>query len=260
MVSVKEAIRVVAATLDYPMSPLKQRSIKSAIFGLFGPYRERHPLPQYVRALDAVSFSVRPGERVGIIGRNGSGKSTLLRAIAGIYPITSGTISVDGTIQGMFDIGLGFEPEATGRENILYRGLVMGLSPTEVREREEGIVRFADLGDFIDFPVRTYSSGMVVRLAFSISTYLQGDILLLDEMLAAGDASFIEKAAARMNSLVDSASVVLLVSHSMATIRRVCPRCIWLDKGKIIFDGDSESATRMYEEGSIASVSHLEEA
>ena len=180
----------------------------------------------------------------------GSGKSTILRALAGIYPTSGGSIEIDGTIQGMFDIGLGFEHEATGRENITYRGLVMGLSPAQVMEREEEIISFADIGEFIDYPVRTYSTGMIVRLAFAISTYLQGDILLLDEMLSAGDARFNDKAAARMESLVDSASVVVLVSHSMETIRRVCPRCIWLNKGKVLLDGDSAAVTKVYEESS----------
>jgi lipopolysaccharide transport system ATP-binding protein len=231
-------VRVVNATLDYPLGPLTRASLKSHLFGLLGQKDRKRITTEYVRALDGISFSVGYGDRLGVIGKNGSGKSTLLRALAGVFPLSGGEIHITGTVQGMFDIGLGFEPEATGRENILYRGLVMGMSPQQIRDREAEIVEFADIGGFIDLPVRTYSSGMSVRLAFAISTYLQGDILLLDEMLGAGDAAFQAKAAARMQSIVQSAGALVLVSHDMGVIRSVCNRVIWLDSGKIIAEGD----------------------
>lgn len=232
-------------TLDYPLGPVTRRSIKQQLFSLFGGGREAEP-PGNIRALNGVSFEIASGERVGIIGTNGSGKSTLLRAMAGVYPITGGQLIVRGAIQGMFDINLGFELEATGFENILYRGLVMGLSPTQIRARQDEIIEFAELGDFIHLPVRTYSSGMAVRLAFAISTYLQGNVLLLDEMLGAGDAAFQVKAAARMRNLVHSAEILVLVSHDIATIRNVCTRTIWLSAGKVMMDGDTTEVTTAY--------------
>lgn len=243
-------LSVRSAVLDYPIGPVSRASIKTALFSTVG-FKEKRPSSfEYVRALNGISFDVSAGERIGIIGRNGSGKSTLLRALAGIYPITSGLIQIRGRVQGMFDIGLGFEPEATGRENIRYRGLVMGLSPREIAAREPEIIEFAAIGDFIDLPVRTYSTGMGVRLAFAISTYLQGDILLLDEMLGAGDASFQAKAQARMKGLLSSANIVVLVSHSMEAIQEVCPRTIWLDRGRIRADGPSAEVVAEYLESS----------
>lgn len=239
-------VRVRNATLDYPLGPLIRGSLKSHLFSLFGSRQRVGAEVEYVRALDGVSFTVNYGDRLGVIGKNGSGKSTLLRALAGVYPLSGGDISITGSVQGMFDIGLGFEHEATGRENILYRGLVMGMSPAQIRAREQEIIEFADIGHFIDLPVRTYSSGMSVRLAFAISTYLQGDILLLDEMLGAGDAAFQAKAAARMQSIVGSAPALVLVSHDMGVIQSVCTRVIWLNKGRIVREGEPAEVVAQY--------------
>jgi lipopolysaccharide transport system ATP-binding protein len=238
-------VKVTDLVLDYPLGPLLRGSLKSHLFGLFGA-RELKSQIEYVRALNGISFELAHGDRLGVIGRNGAGKSTLLRALAGVYPLAAGRIDIYGSVQGMFDIGLGFEVEATGRENILYRGLVMGLDPDQIRAREAEIVDFADIGEFIDLPVRTYSSGMAVRLAFAISTYLQGDILLLDEMLGAGDAGFQAKAQARMQSVVNSANILVLVSHDMSVIQSICSRVIWLDKGKIIADGEPADIIAQY--------------
>lgn len=239
-------IRVRGATLDYPVGRLARSSLKSQLFTLLGVRKNEAPEMEFVRALNQVTFDVRHGDRLGIIGANGSGKSTLLRALAGIFPISGGEIEVHGRIQGMFDIGLGFEHEATGRENIIYRGMVMGLSRREAVDRMQEIVDFAAIGDFIDMPVRMYSSGMAVRLAFAISTYMQGDILLMDEMLSAGDASFVAKARDRMNSLLESAKILVLVSHDMGTIQAVCQRTIWLSKGQIVLEGPSEEVVEAY--------------
>lgn len=241
----RATIEVRDLTLDYPLGPLVRSSVKSAIFSLFNRQKEIAPT-EYVRALDGVSFEVNPGERVGVIGRNGSGKSTLLRALAGVYPGSGGSVTVRGRIQGMFDIGLGFEPEATGRENILYRGLVMGLSPSEIKRRAKDIVEFAELGMFVDVPVRAYSTGMMVRLAFAISTYLDGDVLLIDEILSAGDAAFQEKARLRMAELVRTAAIVMLVSHDLDSIRSVCTRCLWLGDGRILADGPVDQVCETY--------------
>lgn len=244
------SISLQGVVLDYPLGPVARGSIKSGLFSLFGGARDAARAPDTVRALNNISLSVGYGERLGIIGSNGSGKSTLLRAIAGIYPITSGSIEIHGRVQGIFDIGLGFEPESTGRENILYRGLTMGMSPSQIASREAEIVEFANIGTFIDLPIRTYSSGMAVRLAFAISTYLQGDVLLLDEMLGAGDAAFQAKASARMRSLVESAKILVLVSHDMNTIKTVCTRAIWVLGGRIVADGAPDDVVEVYLEKS----------
>jgi lipopolysaccharide transport system ATP-binding protein len=193
-----------------------------------------------------VTLNIAAGERVGIIGRNGAGKSTLLRAIAGIYPLASGEVDVAGSLQSLFEIGLGFEGEATGRENILFRGLVMGCTPEFVRAREAEIVAFADLGEFIDMPIRTYSAGMVVRLAFAISSMLDADILLIDEVFGAGDAAFQAKAVRRLEQMIDRASIVVMVGHDLPTIEKVCSRAMWLDKGCIKVDGPSKDVVERY--------------
>ncbi len=232
--------------LRYPIGPYVKGSIKVGLFSLFGHKPLESQRRDYITALDGVSLTIRRGERVGIIGRNGAGKSSTLQTIGGIYPIAGGTITVQGTLQSLFNIGLGFEPDATGRENIIYRGLAMGCTPKEIATRAEDIVAFADLGDFIDLPVRTYSSGMYVRLAFAISTYLRGDILLIDEVFGAGDVAFQKKAVKRLRDLVATAGIVVMVTHDMKMIRALCTRVLWLEKGHIRMDGDAETVVQAY--------------
>jgi lipopolysaccharide transport system ATP-binding protein len=237
---------MIGATLHYPIGPFVHGSIKANLFRLFGIRDRTVPRRQWIEALTDVSLTFREGDRVGIIGRNGAGKSTLLRAIAGIYPLSSGTVQVTGKIQSIFELGVGFETDATGRENILFRALVTGSDPALVRSREEEIVRFADLGEFIDLPIRTYSAGMLVRLAFAISSYLDGDVLLIDEVFGAGDAEFQSKALARLRSLIEQAKIVLLVGHNLKTINRFCERVLWIDRGRIVLDGDRDEVTQAY--------------
>jgi lipopolysaccharide transport system ATP-binding protein len=213
---------------------------------LVGKRDPRIPKADYVRALKNVNLKITKGERVGIIGSNGSGKSTLLRTIAGIYPPAQGVVKVSGHIQALFDIGLGFETESTGRENIMYRGLVMGVHPKEIERRIDEIIEFADIGPFIDLPVRTYSAGMSVRLAFAISTYLEGEVLLIDEVFGAGDANFAHKAVSRIRSLVDQAGIVVFVSHDLGTVAEICSRVIWMDRGVLKMDGSPEEVTKAY--------------
>jgi len=203
-------------------------------------------LPKDIQALSNLTVSISDGERVGLLGHNGAGKTTFLKAVAGLYPIVSGEIQVHGKVRSLFDLSLGFEPDATGRENILYRGLLMGLSPQEMKLLEEEIVEFADLGEFIDYPIKTYSAGMQVRLAFAVSTAVDGDILLLDEVVGVGDASFINKAIARLRNLMESANIVLLASHDLNTVREICTRCIVFERGRMIFDGQVEEAIEAY--------------
>jgi lipopolysaccharide transport system ATP-binding protein len=193
-----------------------------------------------IHALKHLTITIEKGERVALIGHNGAGKTTLLKAIAGLYPINNGTMEVNGEIRSLLDISLGFEPESTGRENILYRGLLLGQSPKQMRAMEEEVVSFADIGEFIDYPVKTYSAGMQVRLAFAISTAIPGDILLLDEVIGAGDASFMIKAQKRITELIDQANIMILASHDFTSVRKLCNRAIVLDHGKLMFDGDTE--------------------
>lgn len=239
-------IELTDVTLAYPVGPFVKGSIKSQIMGLFLSSDNSSYKNKYVAALKNISLTINKGERVGIIGSNGSGKSTLLRTIAGIYPPIKGKVKVEGNLQSLFDIGLGFEPESTGRENIMYRGLVMGVTPKVIKERTDEIIEFADIGKFIDLPVRIYSAGMFVRLAFAISTYLEGDVLLIDEVFGAGDANFAHKAINRIKSLVNNAGIVVFVSHDLGTVQEICNRVIWLDHGEIKKDGDPKETVAAY--------------
>lgn len=232
--------------LDYlrkPSRPAASKSIWS--FSSFFAKRNVSRLSKN-RALNNVSFDVSEGERIGLLGHNGAGKTTLLKAMADLYPIAEGKLSVNGVVRSLFDLSLGFEPDATGRENIMYRGLLLGQTPAQMMALEKEIVDFADLGDFIDYPINTYSAGMQVRLAFAVSTSISGDILLLDEVVGVGDAAFIDRAVSRIKSLIDSAKVVFLASHDLLTIRSVCNRVIVLDKGVVIYDGDVEDGIVCY--------------
>lgn len=243
--SARCGVKVTDATLEYPIGAMTRGSIKSAVMSLFGSRTEAAKV-EYVRALDGVSFELQHGERVGIIGRNGAGKSTTLRALAGIYPLKSGSIEVEGEIGTLLDITLGFEPESTGRENIYNRGLAMGVHPKLLAQYEDEIVQFADLGPFIDLPVRTYSAGMYVRLGFAISTQFAPDVLLIDEVFGAGDAAFAQRALVRMEEVLANSGLLVLVTHDISLVRRVCTRVIWLQQGKIILDGDTEAVLGAY--------------
>jgi len=189
-------------------------------------------------ALKGISFSVNDGERLGIIGHNGAGKSTLLRTISRIYEPTAGQIDVQGRVAPLLDIGAGFHPEFTGRENIYFNGAFLGYSKEQLRDIEKEVIAFAELEDFIDSPVKYYSTGMYMRLAFSLATTVHPDILILDELFVGGDASFVKRGKDRMNKMIDRSSVMILVSHDPSLLRSLCDRYIWLDHGKMIADGD----------------------
>ena len=225
--------------LDYPSAVYNRKSLKQEFFERLRLQKPAKLLSD-VHALRGVSFEISEGERVGIVGPNGAGKSTTLKAIAGLFPITSGRIETHGKIRSLLDLGTGFEIEATGRENIMYRVLLLGETPESVREKTEEIIEFAELGEFIDYPIKTYSSGMIVRLAFSISTMIQGDILLLDEIFGAGDARFMKKATDRIKNIIEQAHILVFVSHDFHTVKDICTRAIWLENGKIVMDGPSE--------------------
>ena len=185
-----------------------------------------------IHALKNISLKIKDGDRISVIGHNGAGKSTLLKIISGIYPVTSGELSVDGKISSMFELSTGFEMESSGWDNIYLRGLMLGETPKKMKE----IAEFSELGEFLEMPVKYYSSGMFVRLAFSVSTSIKPDILLLDEVIAAGDAGFLKKAENRMNEMIDIAKIMVFVTHSMDTAKKMTNRCIWMEKGEIIMD------------------------
>ncbi|MDN5789425.1 MAG: ABC transporter ATP-binding protein [Micrococcales bacterium] len=199
-----------------------------------------------VHALRDVSFEVADGTALGIIGNNGAGKSTLMRAISGILPPTKGRIEVNGRISPLLSLGVGFNANLSGRENIILGGLASGLSRRAVEQRAEEVTAFADLQEFIDAPMRTYSSGMYSRLAFSVAVHMDPDILMIDEALSAGDATFKSKAAAKMAELRSSARAMFLVSHSMASIQQLCTDAIWLHKGKLIMRGAPDEVIEAY--------------
>ena len=198
-------------------------------------------------ALDGVSFEVKKGETIGLIGGNGAGKSTLLKLLSRITAPTSGEIRVKGKISSMLEVGTGFHPELTGRENIYLNGAILGMKRKEVDERIEKIIEFSECGQFIDTPVKRYSSGMFVKLAFSVAAHLDCDIMLMDEVLAVGDMAFQKKCIDKMVSVArDEGKTIIYVSHNMQTIRQLCNRCVVLKKGKVIFDGDVEKGIDIY--------------
>lgn len=222
--------------IEFPVYEASGRSFKSAFLktatgGLLSVDASHHVV---VRALDALTFELREGDRVGLVGHNGSGKSTLLRALAGAYEPVSGTLEVTGRIASMLDLWLGMNSDATGYENIFLRATIMGLRPKQIEDLVEDICEFADLGDYIHMPLRTYSSGMQMRLAFAISTSVSADIILMDEWLSAGDASFAEKAQARLQRMLGNAKIFVLASHNEDLIRKACNKLIRLNHGAIV--------------------------
>ncbi|MBQ7943970.1 MAG: ABC transporter ATP-binding protein [Lachnospiraceae bacterium] len=234
------AIEVNDLTKTYKLYENNKRRI---IEGLFPNAK-----PQYkeFNALKNVSFKIKKGEIVGIIGKNGSGKSTLLKIITGVLNSTEGSVVVDGRISALLELGAGFNPEYTGIENIYLNGTLNKISREEMSKRIEDIAAFADIGDFIHQPVKNYSSGMFVRLAFAVAVYSDPDILIVDEALAVGDAAFQAKCMARMNQIMKSGATVLFVTHDMNTVKRLCQRCIYLENGTKIMEGPAEELADIY--------------
>lgn len=232
--------------LYYPSATYNSTTLKEQVFARLSRKPARKNKLDDVHAIRDFSIDIKEGERVGIIGRNGAGKSTLLKAIAGLYPIRSGCVDISGDIRAMLELSLGFDTMSTGRDNIMYRSLMLGKTPDEVRKVEQEIIEFSELGEFIDYPVTSYSSGMLVRLAFSILTTVGGEVLLIDEVLSAGDAGFQTKARQRMLDTMDRAKILVLVLHDMDSIRKICNRVVLMEKGRIIMDGDPEEVTEYY--------------
>jgi ABC-type polysaccharide/polyol phosphate transport system ATPase subunit len=199
-------------------------------------------------ALKGISFEVRSGETVGIIGRNGSGKSTILKIIARVYRPTAGSVEVFGRVSPLIELGAGFHPELTGRENIVLAGALMGIDPSDMRNRLGAVISFCELQDFIDAPIKQYSSGMYARLGFAIATEIDPDILLVDEILAVGDEAFQQKCLERMNNFRRQGKTIVYVSHDLNSVKTLCSRAFLLDSGQIVETGDPEKVIDRYHE------------
>ena len=229
-------------TVSYRMSHDKIQSIKEYLVAMLKrklKYEEFH-------ALKDVSFEIKKGEVVGIVGNNGAGKSTLLKVISGILRPTEGSVEVSGNVVPMLELGSGFDFDLTGRENVFLNGSILGYSESFLKSKYNEIVEFSELGEFIDIPMRNYSSGMIMRLAFSIASMVSPDVLIVDEILAVGDAAFQEKSYARMTELMSHGTTVLLVSHNIDQIRSLCDRVVWLDHGNVVAVGDTQEICDRY--------------
>lgn len=231
-------IRLQSVVLDYPtLRRVVRGSQAPRKAGEFGSLLRGPGHRIYVRALSGLTTSIEDGERVGLIGRNGSGKTTLLRLLAGSLEPTGGFVRIDGSVMALLNLMAGLDPLKTGRENIGFLARVLGLNRSESRDLVDDVVDFTELGSYIDLPVASLSAGMAARLSFGIMTGLKGDIVLVDEVLGAGDLFFLTKAADRVRARIQSARILVMATHSQSLLESFCDRCLWLQKGKIIADG-----------------------
>lgn len=235
-------------SIDFPIynasgRSLKKRLMQVATGGQLGADEQGRVV---VRALENLNFLINDGDRVALVGHNGAGKSTLLRLLSGVYRPSSGVASVEGEVGSLIDISLGIDPEASGRENIFFRGALLGMTKAQIKEQLDSIIEFSELGDFIDMPVRTYSTGMHLRLAFAVSTVVRPNILLMDEWLSVGDEGFKQKAEVRLRELVQATNILVIASHSRELITATCNRAIWLEHGKIRMVGDASDICDQY--------------
>lgn len=235
-------------SVEFPIFASQNRSLKKSIMNIATGGRiasDAKSMP-VVRALDNLNLRIDEGERVGLLGCNGSGKSTLLRVLGGVYHPTHGRAEVQGSIGSLLDINLGIDMESTGIENMYLRGTVMGKTHDEISAVLPGMIEFSELGDFINLPLKTYSSGMQMRVAFTVSTQTAPDVLLMDEWLAVGDQNFQRKAEERLGKLVEQTKILVIASHSRQLIERVCTRVVWLDHGVMRMDGDPMEVCESY--------------
>ena len=238
MMSLEASIEARDVSVLFPLYHGSSRSLKKMLVAAAsGRLAEDQQHRVVVRALSDISFSLKSGERLGLVGSNGAGKTTLLRVLAGIYEPVSGHVRLHGTLNALLDPSLGMNVELTGRENIMLRGLYNGFSRPMLARLEEDVIEFSELSDFIDLPVRIYSAGMVVRLGFALATAIKPQILLMDEWFLAGDAVFLDKARHRLEEMVRGADILVLSTHNNQIVREWCTRVIWLEKGRIRADG-----------------------
>jgi len=235
-------------SVEFPIYNSTSRSLKNRVLSIAtgGKIERRSDRLVIVRGLDNVTLTFRDGDRIGLIGHNGSGKTTLLRVLSGIYIPTHGSSVIKGHCVSLIDIRLGIDPDATGRENIRLRAAMMGMSPAEINENFDQIAEFSGLGEFLDVPFRTYSTGMQLRLAFATSTAVRPEILIMDEWLSTGDEDFKERANTRMRELVDSTKILVLASHSKELMKKNCNKIIWLEHGRIKMEGPPDEVLASY--------------
>jgi ABC-type polysaccharide/polyol phosphate transport system ATPase subunit len=234
-------------TIAFPIFSSHTRSIRTAVFSRLGGSLAAHNDTVIVRALVNISLDLADGDRLGLVGANGAGKTTFLRLISGVYPPLTGEAVIEGRVSSFTDISLGMDVEATGWDNIIFRCIFLGLTFAEARALAPSIADFSELGPYLDLPVRTYSSGMFLRLAFAISTAVQPDIVVMDEMIGAGDESFMQKAQKRIGDLLERARILVLASHSQRIIRNFCNKVLWLEHGRIRMFGLTDDVLLAFE-------------
>lgn len=232
-------------SVTFPLMSFRDRSLRSRVVNTL-TMRRKASSPHIIPALSDINLDIRPGDRLAIIGPNGAGKTTLLRVLAGIYHPTAGTADVTGRCLSLFDLSAGFDDEATGYENIMRRGLVVGARRAEIEARRAEIAEFTELGDRLDLPLRTYSSGMMLRLIFAVATAVEGEIVLLDEWIGVGDQQFRQKARQRLDDIVARAGILVLASHDLELIRSTCNRAILMERGTIVAAGGTEDILGQY--------------
>ena len=231
-------------SMKFNLGVEKDNSLKMIFINLFTPRKKKKK--DYFWALKDIDFRINKGDVVGIIGANGAGKSTLLKVVSGVYKPTTGTVEVNGKISPMIELGAGFDGELTARENIYLNGAILGYSKEFLEEKFEEIVEFSELREFLDVPIKNFSSGMVAKLAFSISTIVDPEVLIVDEILSVGDIKFQEKSKNKMMSMIEGGTTVLYVSHSIDSIKELCSKVIWLDHGKIVKMGNAKEICDEY--------------
>jgi ABC-2 type transport system ATP-binding protein len=234
------------ACVDFPIFDARSRSLKKTVIGMVGGNITTETKVPVIEALREISLTLRHGDRVGLVGHNGAGKSTLLRLLAGIYEPTRGTAEIHGRVAPVFDLGVGMDPEISGLENIIVRGLFLGMTRKQMEERIDDIADFTELGDFLEMPLRTYSTGMRIRLALGVVTSIDPEILILDEGIGAVDAAFLEKSKKRLAELVDRAGLLVFASHSDEFLRELCDTAIWMEHGRIRQQGEIEEVLAAY--------------
>ena len=239
-------INLCNASVTFSIYNTKARSVRNHLIKTIGGSVQSIDKTIYVKALEDINLEIKQGERVGLIGHNGAGKSTLLKVLSGIYEPTSGTIQIKGYTSSLTDITMGMDPESSGYENIIMRCIFMGMSFTEAKAKVREIIDFSELSEYIDLPIRTYSTGMYLRLAYTIATSVAPEILIMDEMIGAGDANFIEKARQRSMELVKKTKIMIISSHDMHIMRDICTRGIWMEKGRIRLDGNIDEVIGAY--------------
>ena len=234
------------ACVDFPIFDARSRSLKKTVIGVVGGNIASEQKVPIIEALRGITLELKRGDRVGLVGHNGAGKSTLLRLMSGIYEPTRGTAEIHGRVAPVFDLGVGMDPEISGRENIIVRGLFLGMTRQQMEERVDDIAEFTELGDFLSLPLRTYSTGMRIRLALGVVTSIDPEILLLDEGIGAVDAAFLERARGRLADLVARSGMLVFASHSEDLLRQLCDTAVWLEHGQVRAQGDLDEVLRQY--------------